>query len=47
MRQVPAVPADYLTIREEDALGIKKLKRLSALDSTQLENLPEDLKPEN
>ena len=40
-----AVPADYLTIREEDAPGIKKLKKLSALDSTQLENLPEDLKP--
>ena len=31
--------------REEDAPGLKKLKRLAALDSTQLENLPEDLKP--
>ncbi|MBO4631813.1 MAG: hypothetical protein J5858_07810 [Lentisphaeria bacterium] len=41
-----AVPADYLTIREEDAPGLKKLKRLAALNSTQLENLPEDLMPE-
>ena len=45
MRQVPVVPADYLDIRPEDSPGIKKLKRLSALDSTQLENLPEDLRP--
>ena len=44
-QKVYAVPEDFLTIREEDAPGIKKLKRLSALDSTQLENLPEDLKP--
>ena len=39
------VPADFLTIREGDAPGLKKLKRLAALDSTQLENLPENLKP--
>ena len=38
-----AAPADYLTIREEDAPGITKLKKLAALDSSQLENLPEDL----
>jgi len=44
--KVYTVPADYLDIREEDAPGIKKLKKLAALDSTQLENLPEDLKPE-
>ena len=44
-QKVYSVPEDFLTIREEDAPGIKKLKRLSALDSTQLENLPEDLKP--
>ena len=43
-QKVYSVPEDFLTIREEDAPGIKKLKRLSALDSTQLENLPEDLK---
>ena len=43
--KVHVVPADYLSIREEDAPGIKKLKKLAALDSTQLENLPEDLKP--
>ena len=45
-QKVYSVPEDFLTIREEDAPGIKKLKRLSALDSTQLENLSEDLKPE-
>ena len=44
-QKVYSVPEDFLTIQEEDAPGIKKLKRLSALDSTQLENLPEDLKP--
>ena len=44
-QKVYAVPADFLTIRPEDSPGIRKLKRLSALDSTQLENLPEDLKP--
>ena len=44
-QKVYAAPADFLTIREEDAPGIRKLKKLSALDSTQLENLPEDLKP--
>ena len=43
--KVYTVPADYLDIREEDAPGIKKLKKLAALDSTQLENLPEDLMP--
>ena len=43
-QKVYAVPADYLSIREEDAPGIKKLKKLAALDSTQLENLPEELR---
>ena len=45
--KIYSVPADYLSIREEDAPGIKKLKRLASLDSTQLENLPDDLKPGN
>ena len=44
--KIYAVPADFLSIREEDAPGLKKLKRLAALDSTQLENLPEDLMPD-
>ena len=44
-QKVYAVPANYLEIREEDAPGIKKLKRLATLDTTQLENLPDDLKP--
>ena len=43
--KVYVVPADYLDIRPEDSPGIKKLKKLSVLDSTQLENLPEDLRP--
>ena len=38
------VPADFLTIHPDDSPGLKKLKRLASLDSTQLENLPEDLK---
>ena len=41
------VPADFLTIRPDDSPGLKKLKRLASLDSTQLENLPEDLKLQN
>ena len=41
------IPTDFLTIREEDAPGIKKLKKLAALDSTELENLSDDLKPKN
>ena len=41
-QKVYAVPANYLEIREEDAPGIKKLKRLLAIDITQLENPPED-----
>ena len=44
-QKVYTVPADFLTIHPDDSPGLKKLKRLAALDSTQLENLPEDLKP--
>ena len=43
--KVYAVPADRLTIRPEDPPGVKKLKRIAALDSTQRENLPEGPKP--
>ena len=43
-QKVYAVPADFLTIRPDDSPGLKKLKKLAALDSTQLENLPEELK---
>ena len=46
-RVLPAVSAGYPDIRPEDSPGIWKLKNFSALDSTQLENLPEDLKLEN
>ena len=41
-----AAPMDYLDIHPEDSPGIRKLKKLAALDSSQQENLPEDLKPE-
>jgi len=41
--KVYAVPADYLDIREEDAPGMKKL---AALDSTQLEYFQEEMKAE-
>jgi len=44
--RVPTVPEDFLTVLPDDSPGIKKLKKLAALDYTQLENLPEDLKPE-
>ena len=43
--KIYAVPADFLTIHPDDSPGLRKLKRLASLDSTQLENLPEDLKP--
>ena len=38
------VPADFLTIRPDDSPGLKKLKRLASLDSTQLEKFQEELK---
>ena len=40
MRECPvyAIPADNLTIREEDAPGLKKQKRLAAIGSIQLKN---------
>ena len=44
--KIYAIPEDFLTIRPDDSPGLKKLKKLAALDSTQLENLPEDLKPQ-
>lgn len=40
-----AIPEDFLAISPDDSPGIKKLKKFAALDSTQRENLPEDLKP--
>ena len=43
--KIYAVPEDFLTIRPDDSPGIRRLKRLASLDTTQLENLPEDLKP--
>ena len=46
-QKVYAVPANYLEIREEDAPGIKKLKRLASLDTTELEKFQEELKSEN
>ena len=46
-QKVYAVPADFLTIRPDDSPGLKKLKRLAALDSTQLDNPPPDLLPDS
>ena len=43
--KIYAVPEDFLTIRPDDSPGLKKLKRLATLNGTQLENLPDDLKP--
>ena len=43
--KIYAVPEDFLTIHPDDSPGLKRLKRLASLDSTQLENLPDDLKP--
>ena len=45
--KVYAVPANYLEIREEDAPGIKRLKRLASLDTTELEKFQEELKSDN
>jgi len=36
--------ADLLTIRPDDSPGIKKLKRLASLDSTELDKFQEELK---
>jgi len=44
--KVYVAPANFPTIRPGDSPGLKKLKRLASLDTTQLENLPDDLKPE-
>ena len=44
--KVQPVPEDFLTIRPDDSPGLKRLKRLASLDTTQLENLPPDLQPD-
>ena len=41
--KVQPVPEDFLTIRPDDPPGLKRLKRLASLDTTQLEHLPPDL----
>ena len=43
-QKVYIVPTDFLTIRPDDSPGLKRLKRLASLDSTQLENLLEELR---
>ena len=43
--KVYAVSADFLTIRPDDSPGIKRLKKLAALDTVQQEDLPDDLNP--
>ena len=44
--KIYSVPEDFLKIQPDDSPSIKRLKRLASLDTTQLENLPDDLKPE-
>ena len=44
--KVRTVPEDFLTIRPDDPPGLKRLKRLASLDTTQLEHLPPDLQPD-
>ena len=44
--KVQPVPEDFLTIRPDDSPGLKRLKRLASLDTTQLEHLPPDLQPD-
>lgn len=39
-----AVPEDFLTIHPDDSPGIKRLKRLASLDTTELEKFQEELK---
>ena len=41
--KIRTVPEDFLTIRPDDPPGLKRLKRLASLDTTQLEHLPPDL----
>jgi len=41
--KVQTVSEDFLTIRPDDPPGLKRLKRLASLDTTQLEHLPPDL----
>ena len=43
---VQPVPEDFLTIRPDDSPGLKRLKLLSSLDTTQLEHLPPELQPD-
>ncbi len=42
--KVNPVPADFLTIRPDDSPGIKRLKKLATIDSTELEKFEEELK---
>lgn len=44
--KVRTVPEDFLTIRPDDPPGLKRLKLLSSLDTTQLEHLPPELQPD-
>ena len=44
--KIHAVPEDFLKIQPDDSPGIKQLKRLASLDTTQLEKFQEELKSE-
>ena len=44
--KIHTVPEDFLTIRPDDSPGLKRLKRLISLDTTELEKFQEELKAE-
>ena len=44
--KIHAVPEDFLKIQPDDSPGIKQLKRLASLDTTELEKFQEELKSE-
>jgi len=44
--KIYSVPEDFLKIQPDDSPGIKHLKRLASLDTTELEKYQEELKAE-
>ena len=42
--KIHAVPEDFLKIQPDDSPGLKRLKRLASLDTTELEKFQEELK---
>ena len=44
--KIYSVPEDFLKIQPNDSPGMKRLKRLASLDTTELEKFQEELKTE-